>query len=128
MEPSKPIICLDFDGVIHSYASGWQGGTVIPDPPVPGAIAFLREAVQHFRVAIHSSRSHMPGGREAMIRALDRWAEAETGSNDWTDVIDWPAYKPPAFVTIDDRALTFVGTFPSMDMLKKFKPWNGQPR
>ena len=35
-------ILLDFDGVIHSYTSGWKGAGVIPDPPVPGAIDFLR--------------------------------------------------------------------------------------
>jgi hypothetical protein len=32
----KPILCLDFDGVLHSYTSGWKGAAVIPDPPVPG--------------------------------------------------------------------------------------------
>ena len=39
----KPIICLDFDGVIHSYTSGWKGAAVIPDPPVPGALEFIVE-------------------------------------------------------------------------------------
>ena len=29
----KPILCLDFDGVVHSYTSGWKGADVIPDPP-----------------------------------------------------------------------------------------------
>ena len=32
--------------------------------------------------------------------------------------------KPSAMVTIDDRALTFDGTWPSFDSLKAFKPWN----
>jgi len=41
---SKPILCLDFDGVIHSYSSGWKGADVIPDPPVPGAFDFIRRA------------------------------------------------------------------------------------
>lgn len=62
----KPILCLDFDGVLHSYTSGWQGADVIPDPPVPGAIEFLAEASKHFRIAIFSSRSHQEGGISAM--------------------------------------------------------------
>ena len=34
----KPIVVLDFDGVIHSYKSGWKGADVIPDEPVPGPV------------------------------------------------------------------------------------------
>jgi len=37
---SKPILLIDFDGVIHSYTSGWQGAGVISDPPVEGAFDF----------------------------------------------------------------------------------------
>ena len=37
----KSVICVDVDGVIHSYTSGWQGATVLADPPVPGAIEAL---------------------------------------------------------------------------------------
>ena len=65
-KPYKPILCLDFDGVVHSYESGWKGAAVIPDPPVPGAIDFIRNAVEEFRVAIFSSRSNQPGGLDAM--------------------------------------------------------------
>ena len=41
----KKTVVFDFDGVIHSYTSGWQGIGNIPDPVVPGiqsAISTLR--------------------------------------------------------------------------------------
>jgi hypothetical protein len=43
------------------------------------------------------------------------------------DFIEWPLEKPSAFVTIDDRALTFDGTWPQIDDLKAFQPWNKRP-
>jgi hypothetical protein len=124
----KPILCLDFDGVLHSYTSGWKGAEVIPDPPVPGAIAFLREAVKHFRVAIFSSRSHQPGGQRAMREWIGYHQVNERLSDDedlsWCGELEWPTEKPAALVTIDDRALTFDGTWPEIESLKQFKPWN----
>ena len=53
---SKPILCLDFDGVIHSYESGWKGAAAIPDDPVPGAAEFIRTAHEHFAVQVYSAR------------------------------------------------------------------------
>jgi hypothetical protein len=41
---AKPILCVDFDGVIHSYSSGWQGADIVNDPPTPGALAWLAKA------------------------------------------------------------------------------------
>lgn len=67
----KPTLVIDFDGVIHSYNSGWKGARVVSDPPVEGAGLFLLRAVQHFKVAVSSSRSHQWGGRRAM-RAYNR--------------------------------------------------------
>ena len=42
-EKFKKIVVMDFDGVIHSYKSGWKGVTEIPDPPVEGVKEFIEE-------------------------------------------------------------------------------------
>lgn len=110
---------IDFDGVIHSYVSKWQGADVIPDPPVPGAIDFIREALNHFDVQIFSSRSNQPGGIEAMKEYLDYHTDGDLLYD-----VKFPTEKPPAFLTIDDRAITFNGTWPRIEDLKAFKPWN----
>ncbi len=126
---SKPILCVDFDGVLHSYTSGWQGAEVVSDPPVVGAMRFLWDATDHFRVAIYSSRSGSAGGRRAMRKWLtkhfrDAWSADRTTCDDKLAEIEWPTEKPPAIVTIDDRAIQFDGRFPSMDSIKSFQPWN----
>lgn len=131
---NKPILCLDFDGVLHSYMSGWQGAAVIADPPVPGALQFIVHAMDHFRVAIYSSRSGQPGGIQAMQQWLGYWSvdkdfgmPGDFDHGTW-GAIEWPTEKPPAFVSIDDRALTFDGSWPSMAELRRFMPWNMGPR
>jgi hypothetical protein len=123
----KPILCLDFDGVIHSYTSGWKGADEIPDPPVEGAIAFMLGALLHFDVVIFSSRSHQAGGTSAMQcwlqhHAGQTWYESPAGPG--LESVRFVDVKPPAMVTIDDRALTFDGTWPAVETLKAFKPWN----
>ena len=40
------------------------------------------------------------------------------------NAIKWPTEKPPAMVTLDDRAITFTGEWPSIETLLAFKPWN----
>lgn len=125
----KPILCLDFDGVLHSYSSGWKGADVIPDPPTDGAMRFLWDATEKFRVCILSSRSGQPGGKSAMKAWLtqhfrDHWAADRTTCDDKLAEIEWPDEKPAAFVTIDDRAITFTGQWPSVQSLLEFKPWN----
>ena len=122
---SKPILCLDFDGVIHSYTSGWRGAAVIVDKPVPGAVEFLHAATNDFEIHIFSSRSNHEGG----IKAMKVWLKIiiiETFGviPSWFYLIKWPTEKPPAMVTLDDRAITFTGVWPTITDLKNFKPWN----
>ncbi len=132
MKKREPILCLDFDGVIHRYDSGWQGPRNIPDPPVEGAIEWIRSLLGcpenvgigprylDFRVAIYSSRSRYLFARGAM----KRWLIKHGLTKYEVELISFPLMKPPAFLQIDDRAMTFKGTFPSVEEMKEFKPWN----
>jgi hypothetical protein len=120
----KPILSVDFDGVVHSYTSGWRGPNIISDPPVPGALDFLRNATEYFRVCIFSTRSNSPEGIDAMQAWLYDEAKKVDENTRWLSLIEWPTRKPAAFVTIDDRALCFTGTWPSLDTLLHFVPWN----
>lgn len=111
-------ICLDFDGVIHQYTSGWKGPTEIPDPPVPGAFEAIYKYMDHFEVNIYSSRSRSSAGISAMIGWFIK--HGFRGINE----LEFPDHKPNAFVTIDDRGITFDGNFPDVETIKTFKPWN----
>lgn len=141
----KPILCVDFDGVLHSYASGWKGADVIPDPPVPGAMAFLVAAAELFDVSIYSSRSSLQEGVDAMRQYLAHhlvghvpesiYGNPRSTGGEPTmralhfvrEVLKWPREKPSAFLTLDDRAITFNGRFPDPRSLLDFKPWNKRP-
>lgn len=128
MGARKPVLCLDFDGVIHSYTSGWQGARNIPDPPVAGAIEFIGTAlVAGWDVAIHSSRARHWGGVSAMRNWLRKHADMlwyPTPGGVGIEDVRIVRFKPSAMVTLDDRAITFTGEFPSLDLLKRFRPWN----
>jgi len=126
----KKTLVLDFDGVLHSYSSGWGGHEVVADPPVPGAIPFLYDALKVFKVAIFSSRSSTPQG----IAAMQKWVEEHAkplffdyGAPWWLQ-LEWPIHKPAAHLTIDDRAICFNGEWPSMQSLVEFKPWFQLPK
>ena len=120
-----PILCVDFDGVIHSYTSGWQGAEIVSDVPVEGAFEFLARAMQHFDVQIYSARTAQKGGSWAMLRWFKRhgWP---SGKNQPLDGLIFPHDKPAAFLTIDDRCYLFKGTWPDPEELTKFVPWNGK--
>lgn len=128
MNDRKPILCVDFDGVIHSYASGWKGPSIIPDEPVVGAINALYQLTLEFDVQVYSSRSSQVGGIEAMMAWLRIYARNEIGPTLGEILLGrlkFPKEKPPAFVTIDDRALTFDGDWRKFtpEVLLRFKTW-----
>lgn len=117
----KKTVVFDFDGVIHSYSSGWKGTTNIPDPPVPGIDDALREVRSAgYEVVIVSTRCASMGGKVAIESWLDKY-----GLDQYIDKVC--KEKPPAIVYIDDRAICFDGHPETLlDKIKSFKPWNKQ--
>ena len=111
-------VVFDFDGVIHSYTSGWLGETTIPDPPVPG----IREALKEihgagYEVVVVSTRCATAKGKGA----IEAWLY-NNGLREYIDKVC--KEKPPAIAYIDDRAICFDGH--PENLLKKiqsFEPW-----
>lgn len=113
-------LCVDFDGVLHSYTSPWAGASVVQDPPVDGAISFLVQAITRFSVAIFSSRNKQDGG----IKAMKDWLVENGFPGVLLHQLEFPLDKPPAHVYLDDRGWQFNGTFPTLDAIDAFQPWN----
>jgi hypothetical protein len=95
-------VCLDFDGVLHSYRSGWCGAEIIPDPPIHGTREAVARLRQQYRVVVLSSRCHSEEGR----RAVRSWLQRHDIAVD--EVCE---HKPPALVYVDDRAIRFRGNW-----------------
>ena len=112
-------IAFDFDGVIHSYTSGWQGEGVVPDPPVPGikeSIEALRAA--GYEVVVVSARANSHTGTMAIADYLKKHGiEVDQITN----------HKPPALVYVDDRAICFDGNAAGLvEKIINFRPWNAK--
>lgn len=131
MNTFKPILCLDFDGVIHSYEKGWQNGKIY-GRVTPGFCSWAQKAKEDFKLVIYSSRSKTEEGKVAMydwlVAEIFVWAEEQVeGSTLSASDFEFASEKPPAWLTIDDRAICFQGswatpTLSSAAMLA-FKPW-----
>jgi hypothetical protein len=119
-------ICLDFDGVLHSYSSGWKGAEVVADGPVPGAQDFVRDLfAAGFSVAVFSARSHQTGGIEAIVKwwALHKFPLPDDISG---VLLTFPESKPPALLYVDDRGFRFEGDFGAVAEMAStaMLPWN----
>ena len=115
---TKLTICLDFDGVVHSYISGWHGPTLIPDPPVPYVRLAINQLRENYEVKIHSTRCGHEGGMEAIVKWLMQY-----------DIMvdEICEHKPPAVVYVDDRGLQFNGDWSqTIEDISNFKHWIDQ--
>lgn len=127
-----PTLCIDFDGVIHSYERGWQGGEIYGQATF-GFFEWAEQAAQSCKLVIYSSRSRTPEG----IRDMDAWLAAQaskhyghnlTKAKGMLSQFDYAVEKPAAWLTIDDRAVRFEGNWSDPALtpaaIRAFKPWN----
>ena len=101
-EAMQRALSIDFDGVLNSYISGWQGHDNLPDDPVPGAqLACRRFLDAGWKLYVHTSRQQL-GPVQLWLRQHD---------------FPYPMYltriKPIAMAYIDDRAVRFEGNWES---------------
>lgn len=112
----QPTVVFDFDGVIHSYKSGWKGSGIIPDPVVPGVVDVIDNLrANGYKVVVVSTRCSTPEGKEAVEVYLTENRIAVDGVM---------AEKPPALCYVDDRAICFDGHPETLlERVKGFKTW-----
>lgn len=131
MADFKPTLCIDFDGVIHSYEKGWQGGEIY-GTVVPGFFEWVEQVRHKFKLVIYSSRSKDDAGVTAMGLWLHEQRNAwikNGGERHPTEPleIEFAHEKPPAWLTIDDRCIPFHGDWADRelqpDAMLAFKPW-----
>ena len=104
----KPVLCLDFDDTLFDTET---------EEPIKGSLDFVNSVVDIFDVQILSGRSATKAGRDEM----KQWLKA----NDFPiDKIGFPEHKPSVDVMLDDRAIIFTGTYPTVEELQDFVPWN----
>lgn len=138
----KKTITIEFDGCICRQPCDPDYEGKAEGPPVPGAMAFIVEALDRYCVVVCSPRAVNQGGigvmwdylRDGMAeyyagQIRQAWPEgqesairaaAHNKASDTVRRIDFVKARPVAHLNIDPRAYRFVGVWPSMDAVEAF--------
>ena len=107
--PLKPIICIDFDGVLNNY-NGYDGDNL--GTPRPGAKEFLEKLSKKYIIIILSARRYTK-----IIKWLNEYDMLQY-------VAEVTSIKPPARVYLDDRGIQFNGDYEkALKDIKNFKTY-----
>ncbi len=103
----QPALCLDFDGVLHTYR-GWKGEDVF-NRPLPGALKFCRKMEK----------------RGVKLYALSVRPAVKVQA--WLDRYGFPVEavdtKPQAGLYVDDNGFRFRGDWQEVERAIGASPW-----
>lgn len=130
MDKRKYTLACDFDGVIHQHISPWKNAHTIEDPPIPDSIGWLWKMNQKFKVVVFTARGRTWRGRRAVKSFLKRYSSPSQWYSGWGDSmsvgleeVEVTDRKPAALVYLDDRAIRFVGEFPTAEQIHRAHPY-----
>lgn len=95
VQPRKTL-AVDFDGVIHAYSRGWQGGEIY-DEPMEGTAEALREFDKRYQLVLFTARHD--------LEAVHLWLVKHRLRHFFHEITN---RKPMAVAYLDDRAWRFV--------------------
>lgn len=109
-ENERPIVAIDFDGVLNKY-HGWRGENILEEPQA-GVAYFLRKINKNYDVVIFTCRD---------IKKVREWLN-EYKLSQYIRAVTMT--KPHAYVYIDDRAITYNGSYSEvLEKLEEFCVW-----
>lgn len=95
-ETMQKALCIDFDGTLHAYVSGWQGDFIVRDPPMEGAVQACHDlADAGWKLYVLSSRTN--------LLPVRYWLEEHKFPS-----MTLTRIKPIAVAYIDDRGCRFT--------------------
>jgi hypothetical protein len=113
-------IAVDFDGVINSYKSGWQGPTKTDEPVLSAAEGISGLWNRGYKIIIFSTRANTQEGTDTIREYIRRHTENDLLANS----IEITDRKPIADMYIDDRAIQFTGDWEeTLKQIETFEPW-----
>jgi len=122
--PSKLVIALDFDGVVHKSLAKWTTAHEVNDEPVDGAFDFIRGALDGgFGIVVFTARARTI----TTVPHVYAWLREYGLEERYCWQIEVTALKPAAHVYIDDCGYRFEGHWPSLDEIKALRQWNKRP-
>ena len=106
----KKLILIDLDGVLNDYNGNYNAHKI---PPIKeGAKDFITKLAQDYNLCLFTSRNILDATRWLIKNKIDKYFTEVTNT------------KRPAFLYIDDRAITFDGDFnKTTQEIKKFKTY-----